>query len=165
MQEKLRKKKEEEEEKARKKREREEKQLTKEKEKRKVEEREAKKAEREAKKAEQENKGKTKAAMKPSAFRGLHGKRKLPGEFSGVVKTYPKRQRVYKTVHMKTSQDTCCVCLGLYRDDIDEGTGNVLPEHDWIQCSEDDCGAWSHVKCLEDSAEGFVCSIYQNVLV
>ena len=28
--------------------------------------------------------------MKPSAFRGLHGKRKLLGEFSGVVKTYPK---------------------------------------------------------------------------
>ena len=122
-------KKEEEEEKARKKREKEEKQLTKEKEKkRKVEKREAKKAEREAKKAEQENKGKTKAAMKPSAFRGLHGKRKLPGEFSGVVKTYPKRQRVDKTVRKKTSQDTCCVCLGLYRDDIDEETWNVLPE-------------------------------------
>ena len=67
-----------------------------------------------------------------------------------------------KTVRKKTSQDTCCVCL---RDDIDEETGNVLLEHDWIRCSEDDCGVWSHVKCLEDSAEGFVCSICQNVFV
>ena len=137
--------------------------------------------------------------MKPSPFRGLHGKRKLPGEFSGVVKTYPKRLRVDKTVRKTTSQDTCCVCLGLYRDDIDdidEKTGNVLPEHDWntigtrlehdwntigtrLEHDWNTIGTrvehdWNtigfgavrmtgHVKCLEDSAEGFVCSICQNV--
>ena len=51
----------------------------------------------------------------------------------------------------------CCVCLDLYKDNIDEETGRDLPDHDWIQCSKEDCSAWSHAKCLEESALGFVC--------
>ena len=149
LEEKLQKKKEEEEAKAKKKIEREEKRLAKaEEKKRKEEEREAKKAE----KAQQQKKGGKRAAKKPE---------------SGSVKTYPKRKRVNNTVcgQASSNQDMCRVCLGLYKDDIDEETGSVLPDHDWIQCSEEDCGAWSHVKCLEESAGGFVCSICQNIFI
>ena len=45
-------------------------------------------------------------------------KRKLPGEFSGSVKTYPKRKRMDPKSNQETNEDVCCVCFGLYKDDV-----------------------------------------------
>ena len=146
LEEKDRKKKEQEEEKARRKREREERQLAKEEAKRrKMEEREAKKLE----KLEEEKK-------KDSSSVANKKRKELP------VKTYPKRQKVNAHKCRKMGQDTCCVCLGQYKDDIDE-SGCVLINHDWIQCPDSDCGVWSHVQCLEESDGGYICSLCQNV--
>ena len=82
-----------------------------------------------------------------------------------MVKTYPKRQRVDKTVRKKTSEDTCSAStemilmkkLGMfYRNTIGFGAVRmtVVPGNvDMCMCES------------EDSAEGFVCSICQNVFV
>ena len=77
---------------------------------------EAKKMEQ-AKKAEQK-KGKSK---KMSGEYSGSGSRKSPPD-SGSAKTYPIRKRVdagETSSYQKTHQDTCSVCFGLYKDDID----------------------------------------------
>ena len=57
-------------------------------------------------------------------------------------------------------KDTCSVCFGIYKDDVDEDTGCILPGRDWIQCGEDDCGVWSHMKnVMED-----LCVLSVNVI-
>ena len=56
-------------------------------------------------------------------------KRTLPGEFSGSVKTYPKRKRMDPKSNLETNEDVCCVCFGLYKDDVDKSN------REWIQCS------------------------------
>ena len=57
------------------------------------------------------------------------------------------------------------VCFGLYKDDIDDVTGLVLAEHDWIQCSEEDYGVWSHVKCLEECVMVATCVQFVSVII
>ncbi len=47
----------------------------------------------------------------------------------------------------------------VYKDDINTGTGLVLDGCDWIQCTEDDCAAWSHIKCLQEQHGGYVCAV------
>lgn len=131
----------------RKKKAKEEEQKLKEEEKqRKIKERETKKAEQAAKKAEQ-------AAKKAE-------QRKRKSASTQATKVYPKRRQVQEgLVVEQTSQDTCHVCFGLYKDDIDEDTGCLLPDREWIQCCDEDCGAWSHVECLEEAAGAYVCSL------
>ena len=57
-----------------------------------------------------------------------------------------------KNQNVSPSGDTCAVCCGAYVDDVDDITGEVTA--DWIQCTEDDCEAWSHVDCLDQDAGG-----------
>ena len=161
LKEKERKKKEEEEEKARRKSEREEKRVAREEEKKKkLEEREARKAEQAKKKSEKQNKAKGKRNPVEYLVPALSGnKRKLPGEFSGSVKTYPKRKRMDPKSNQETNEDVCCVCFGLYKDDVDKSNS------EWIQCSSEDCGIWSHVCCLGETDGGYVCAICKSVLI
>ena len=46
---------------------------------------------------------------------------------------------------------------------MDEEVGCLMPGREWIQCSDEECGVWSHVECLEEAAVGFSCSVCQNV--
>ena len=119
-------------------------------------------------KKQQQNKDKGKASKKVSgehSVPSLSGnRRKLPGEFTGSVKTYPKRKRMDPESNQEANEDICCVCFGLYKDDIDE-SGCVLADREWIQCSSKDCGLWSHVCCLEETDGGYNCAICQNVFI
>ena len=126
LKEKERKKKEEEEEKDRRKSKREEKRVAREEEKKKkLEEREARKAEQTKKKSEKQSEKQNKAKGKRNPVEYLvpalsGNKRKLPGEFSGSVKTYPKRKRMDPKSNQETNEDVCCVCFGLYKDDVNK---------------------------------------------
>ena len=74
---------------------------------------------------------------------------------SSTVKQYPKRRAAEadnQPQSRSTSGDTCAVCCGAYVDDIDDVTGDVTAN--WIQCTDDDCVAWSHMDCLEQDAGG-----------
>ena len=76
----------------------------------------------------------------------------------------PKRQGVEEnSVYRETHQDICSVCFGIYKDDMDSETRCIIPDKDWIQCSDTDCGAWSHVKYLEEGHDSFICSVCQCV--
>ena len=157
LKEKERKKKEEEEEKARRKSKREEKRVAREEEKKKLEEREARKAEQTKKKSEKQSEKQNKAKGKRNPVEYLvpalsGNKRKLPGGFSGSVKTYPKRKRMDPKSNQETNEDVCCVCFGLYKDDVNKSNC------EWIQCSSEDCGIWIHVCCLEETDGGYVCA-------
>ncbi len=157
LREKEQKKKDEEEEKARRKREREEKRVTREEEKkRKLAEREAKKEAIAKKKAKKQKK--TKGNNNPVAFvvPSSSVNRKLPGEFSGSGKTYPKRKRMLET-NRESDEDACSVCFGLYKDDIQT--------YEWIQCSNEDCSVWSHVYCLDETDSGYICAVCDNVFM
>ncbi len=56
----------------------------------------------------------------------------------------------------ESSQHTCCVCFGLYKDDINSGTGLFLDGCDWIQSTNKDCAAWSYVN-LSGGTTGWLC--------
>ena len=80
------------------------------------------------------------------------------------TKVYPKRRELQGgAAYQEISKDMCYVCLGLWKDDMDEETGCLMPGREWIQCSDEECGVWSHVECLEETAGGFSCSVCQNV--
>ena len=170
LEEKKQKKEEEEKEKARRKKEREEKRLAKESEKRqKQQERETKKAEQ-ARKMEELAKKKEEQAQRKGQQKKVN---EAVGEYSGQkrkltcgsVKVYPIRKRAKSdstsTSNQQSGQDTCSVCFGVYKDDVDEDTGCILPGRDWIQCCEDDCGVWSHINCLEECYGGYMCAVCQ----
>ena len=92
-------------------------------------------------------------------------KRKLPGEFSGSVKTYPKRKRMDPKSNQETNEDVCCLCFGLYKDDVDK-SGCILTNCEWIQCSSEDCGVWSHVCCLDETDGGLrLCNLQKCIYV
>lgn len=146
------KKKEEQEEKERKKLEREQKRQQKEREKaQKQQEKQAKKAEMEAKKAEKEAEKRRKMEERE--------KKKAEKRATKPTKQYPMRRSAEKEnvepERHGASGDVCTVCCGAYSDDIDDD-GEVSA--DWIQCTEVECGVWSHVDCLEREARGFVCA-------
>ena len=153
------------EEKARKKLEREEKRKAKEEEKKAKEE--AKKAKEEEKKAkEEERKSKEEARKKEKEAKKAQQAEKTVctrkrKSAAGPSKVYPKRRQLQDTCQ-DSGQDTCSVCFGIYKDDIDD-TGCLLPDCEWIQCNDEDCGVWSHIQCLEEVAGGFMCSICQSV--
>ena len=153
------KKKEEQEEKERKKAEREKKRLEREQKKaQKQEQREAKKAEKQNQMEEKEKQKVTACKRGRSATTSKNqnvSQYKVNCPSSSTVKQYPKRMAVEAGVgpqSRSTSGDTCAVCCGAYVDDVDDTTGEVTA--DWIQCTEDDCAAWSHVDCLDQDAGG-----------
>lgn len=109
-------------------------------------EEQAKKKEEQAKKKEDQAKKKELTKQGKDPIREYCGiKRNLPGESSR--KTYPKRRRI-EINNVQSNQDVCSVCFGLYKDDINSGTGMVLNGCDWIQCTEEDCAAWTQQKNL-----------------
>ena len=155
------KKKEEQEEKERKKAEREKKRLEREQEKaQKQEQREAKKAEKQKQMEEKEKQKVTACKRGRSATTSKNqnvSQYKVNCPSSSTVKQYPKRRAVEADVGPQsrcTSGDTCAVCCEAY---VDEVTA------DWIQCTEDDCAAWSHVDCLDQDAGGAICALCSNV--
>ncbi len=97
--------------------------------KQKLEEREAKKAEQarrkeeQAKKKEEQVKKKEKQGKKKEQTKYCGVKKNLPGESSH--KTYPKR-RHNEINNVQSNQDVCSMCFGVYKDDINTGTGLVL---------------------------------------
>jgi ATP-dependent Clp protease ATP-binding subunit ClpA len=163
------KKRKEQEEKERKKAERERKKLEREQEKvRKQEDREAKKAEKQRKMEEKEKLkdtgGKRGRGATTSKNHGNQYKAHCSSSSSTSVKQYPKRRALEADCQpqsRKVSGDTCAVCCGTYADDVDDVTGEVTA--DWIQCTDDDCAAWSHVECLEEDAGGVICALCSNV--
>ena len=164
------KKKEEQEEKERKKAEREKKRLEREQEKaQKQEQREAKKAEKQKQMEEKEKQKVTACKRGRSATTSKNqnvSQYKVNCPNSSTVKQYPKRRAVEVDVgpqSRSTSGDTCAVCCGAYVDDVDDITGEVTA--DWIQCTEDDCVAWSHVDCLDQDAGGggYMCPLLQCI--
>ena len=133
--------------------------------KKKLEEREARKAEQAKKKSGKQNKAKGKRNPVEYLVPALSGnKRKLAEEFSGSVKTYPKRKRMDPKSNQETNEDVCCVCFGLYKDNVDK-SGCILTNREWIQCSSEDCGVWSHVCCLEETDGGYICAICKSVFM
>ena len=42
---------------------------------------------------------------------------------------------------------------------MDEETGCLMPGREWIQCSYEKYGVWSHVECLKEAAVGFSCLV------
>ncbi len=118
----------------RKKKEREEKRIAKESEKKqKQQERESKKAEQARKKEELARKKEEQAKKKDQQKKGddkvgeySGQKRKTP---SNPAKTYPIRKRAKNDDTSSSTQvchDICSVCLGCYKDDIEEETGDTL---------------------------------------
>ena len=65
--------------------------------------------------------------------------------------------------YKETNTNTCCVCFGIHKDDIDEETGCLIPGHEWIQCNDEECGVWSRSQCLQETSGGFLCSMCQNM--
>ena len=141
LEEKKQKKLEEMEEKQRKKKEREMKKIARE------EEKKCKALEREAKKAEAEKNKKNKGATK-----------KRPVRSSDTAN--PKRQKICKDEcdevglqHREISESEYTVCFGHWEeDDADE----------WLMCTNDKCGVWSHTDCLEKSDEAYACILCQT---
>ena len=133
MEEKEKKRKEEAEKKARRKQEREEKKKAREEEKKTKEEARKRKAEeRAAMRAEQTEKRKTTT------------KKMKIANIAAPTKVYPKRRELQGgAAYHEISKDMFCVCLGLWKDDMDEETGCLMPGREWIQCSDEECGVWS----------------------
>ena len=46
---------------------------------------------------------------------------------------------------------------------MDKEMGCLMPGREWIQCSDEEYGVWSHVECLKEAAVGFSCLVCQNV--
>lgn len=141
LEEKKHKKFEEIEEKQRKKKEREMKKIARE------EEKKRKALEREAKKAEAEKNRKNKDATK-----------KRPVRSSDTANS--KRQKICDDEcnevglqHREISESECAVCFGHWEeDDADE----------WLMCTNEKCGVWSHTNCLEKCDDAYVCVLCQT---
>ena len=141
LEEKKQKKLEEIEEKQRKKKEREMKKIARE------EEKKRKALEREAKKAEAEKNKKNKGTIK-----------KRPVKSSDTAN--PKRQKICEDEceevglqHREISESECAACFGHWEeDDADE----------WLMCTNEMCGVWSHTNCLEKSDDAYVCVLCQT---
>ena len=145
LDEKEKKKKEDAEEKARKKQEREVKKKARVEEKKTKEEARKRKAEeRAAMRAEQTEKKKTTT------------KKMKITNIAAPTKVHSKRRELRGgAAYQESSKDMFCVCLGLWKDDMDKETGCLMPGREWIQCSDEECGVWSHVECLEEEAGYF----------
>ena len=141
IEEKERKKREEEEAKERRKVEREEKRRLREAEKqKKIEERQRRALEREEKKKQKQQK----KPIKPKKSSNKVGK-------SSTSSSGLQREEI--------SSDECAVCLGAYQDDFDEN-GELLRE--WLQCTSESCAKWMHQDCLRGDNDVYTCGICGN---
>ena len=108
------------------------------------EEKKCKALEREAKKAEAEKNRKNKDATK-----------KRPVRSSDTANS--KRQKIgddeVGLQHREISESECAVCFGHWEeDDADE----------WLMCTNENCGVWSHSNCLEKCDDTYVCVLCQT---
>lgn len=69
--------------------------------------------------------------------------------------TGPQRREV--------SLNKCAVCFGLYDEDIDSETADLMS--DWIQCTNDGCGVWVHTECLDKCDGDYVCCVCGTLLL
>ena len=53
----------------------------------------------------------------------------------------------------------CAACFRLYEDDVADGQLT----QGWIQCTENSCGKWIHVSCLDTDGEMCICSVCKNI--
>ena len=82
------------------------------------------------------------------------------------VKSYPKRKKTCAIlVDNPVHDDICLVCTGHYLNDINKETGLVMGGRDWIQCTDEECGVWSHVECLDVSSGSYICAKCQQEFV
>ena len=146
LEEKARKKREEQEEKERRKKERELKKAAREVEKkRKAGERQAKQAEKQ-KKAEQKG---TTGQKRNGLFVGSRSKRQRLDRRENESHDTGVQQR-------EVSKDECAACFGLFEDD------DELVE--WIVCTNDDCKVWCHAECVEKCDVAYVYVVCQTLL-
>lgn len=138
IEEKERKKREDEEAKERRKAEREEKRHLREAEKqKKIEERQRKAQEREEKKKLKQQK----KSVKPRKSTSKVGE-------SSTSTSGLQREEI--------SSDECAVCLGAYHEDFDEN-GELVRE--WLQCTSESCAKWMHQDCLREDNEVYICGV------
>ena len=57
----------------------------------------------------------------------------------------------------EVSSNECAVCFGLYDEDVDPDSGDMT--QDWIQCTDKNCGVWTHTECLDKCDDDYVCYI------
>ena len=162
LQEKERKKKEEQELKELRKKEREKKRLERE------QDKVRKQQQKEAKKKQQENKI-TQANKKDAGVE--NDTSKVDSLRPAITRKTAKRRRLEETEsnnskkskeddlqHNEISQNECAACFGTYEED--PNTGDLIAE--WIQCTNKSCGVWSHCDCLDKTEGEYVCAIYQT---
>ena len=160
MEEKQRKKREEEEAKEQRKREREEK---KEEEKRKkAEERQKREAERKRKAEEKEIEKKKKAELREAERKRkteLKEHRQANKENYARNRKYPTRSTGDGLQQGEISSNECAICFGAYEDDLIDGELS----QEWIQCTNESCEKWMHVECLSTNDDGlYVCQVCNN---
>ena len=72
----------------------------------------------------------------------------------------PKRQKICEDEcdevglqHREISESECAVCFGQWEEDDTE---------EWLMCTNDKCGVWSHTDFLEKCDDAYVCVLYQT---
>ena len=163
LQEKERKKKEEQELKELRKKEREKKRLEREQDKvRKQQQKEAKKKQQEnkitqanKKDAEVENDTSKVDSLRPAITRRTAKRRRLEETESNNS----KKSKEDGLQHNEISQNECAACFGTYEEDLNNA-GDLIAE--WIQCTNKSCGVWSHCDCLDKTEGEHVCAICQT---
>ena len=124
-----------------------------------MKEKQRKKKEREMKKNCQRRREKCKALereAKKLRQRGTKNKgvtKKRPARSSDTAN--PKRQQICEDEcdevglqHREISESECAVCFGQWEEDDTE---------EWLMCTNDKCGVWSHTDCLEKCDDAYVC--------
>ena len=129
-----------------------------------MEEKQRKEKEREMKNIAQEEEKKRKAlereakkseAQKDKKNKGATKKRPVRSSDTGN----PKCQKICEDEcdevglqHHEILESECAVCFGHWEeDDADE----------WLICTNEKCGVWSHTDCLEKSDDAYVCVLCQ----
>ena len=119
----------------------------------KEEEKKRKALEREAKKAEAENKkrkGTTKKRPAKSSLASNSKRQKFVED-----KTDDECEEV-GLQHCEISESECAACFGQWEDNEAE---------EWLKCTNDKCGVWSHAECLEKSDNAYVCVLCQTCFI
>ena len=62
--------------------------------------------------------------------------------------------------HNEISQNECAACFGTHEEDLNKA-GELIAE--WIQCTNKNCGVWSHCDCLDKTKGEYVCAICQTM--
>ena len=61
-----------------------------------------------------------------------------------------------KQMRREISESECAACFGQWEDDEAE---------EWLKCTNDKCGDWSHAECLEKSDDAYVCVLFQTCFI